>query len=214
MNEENDRFPALSRKVIELVSRIRSCLFEIDAATALRLRAECHSLLNATRKAEGESRSSLLIGICSPEERLHFVRAAQRFSRLGRIVHQAEQIVSSIPEIAGKVDAQDIESFKPIYMMAEVELRDAVLSILRDDEQLAHGVVKKDEDLDALYAEEIKRIFQSSSTALFYDFRVGTNLLFILRAIERIGDHAKTLAIPSFYLLTAQKKGCISETVC
>ena len=143
MNEENDMFPALSRRVIELVSRIRLCLFKIDAAMALRLRAECHSLLNATRKAEGESRSSLLVGICTPEERLHFVRAAQRFSRLGRIVHQAEQIVSSIPEIAGKVGAQDIESFKPIYMMAEVELRDAVLSILRDDAQLAHGVAKK-----------------------------------------------------------------------
>ena len=145
---------------------------------------------------------------------MHFVRAAQHFSRLGRIVHQAEQIVSSIPEIAGKVDAQDIESFKPVYMMAEVELRDAVLSILRDDEQLAHGVVKKDEDLDALYAEEIKRIFQSASTALFYDFRVGTSLLFILRAIERIGDHAKTLAVPSFYLLTAQKKECIPALIC
>ena len=58
MNDEDDMFPALSRRVIELVSRIRLCLFEIDAVTAQRLRAECHSLLNATRKAEGESRTN------------------------------------------------------------------------------------------------------------------------------------------------------------
>lgn len=91
-----------------------------------------------------------------------------------------------------------------------MELKDAVLSILRDDEQLAYGVGRKDEELDSMYAKEMERIFHNTSSAMFYNFQTGASLLFILRAIERIGDHAKQLAIPSFYLLTpgAEKKEC------
>ena len=52
-----------------------------------------------------------------------------------------------------------------------------------------------------MYAKEMERIFRAASGAMFYEFRTGIGLLFILRAIERIGDHAKQLAVPSFYLL-------------
>ncbi len=205
MNEHEipDRFPELSRKVMDLVARLRDALFGLDAPLAMRLMAECSSLSAETRKAEAESNACLLVGITSADERFHLVRCAQRCSRLGRIVHQAAQLAQNVQEIVGHVDHDDIAAFKPIYLMAEVELKDAVLSILRDDEQLAYGVRKKDEELDELYAAEMERIFHNTSSAMFYNFQTGTSLLFILRAIERIGDHAKQLAVPSFYLLTA-----------
>lgn len=57
---------------------------------------------------------------------------------------------------------------------------------------------QQDEHLDALYATEMKHIFSKASEAMFYDFHTGVGLLFILRAIERIDDHAKQLAEPSF----------------
>lgn len=62
----------------------------------------------------------------------------------------------------------------------------------------AREVLRQDENLDALYAAEIKRIFSKAAEAMFYNFHTGVGLLFILRAIERIGDHAKQLATPSF----------------
>lgn len=203
-----DAFPVLSRKVMELVSHVLHCLFELDASMALRLMAECSSLSSESRKAEADCNANLLVGISSVDDRLHLVRCAQRCSRLGRIVHQSWQIVQNVHEIAGQVDLDDVAAFKPIFLMAEVELKDAVLSILRDDEQLAYGVGRKDEELDSMYAKEMERIFHNTSSAMFYNFQTGASLLFILRAIERIGDHAKQLAIPSFYLLTpgAEKK--------
>ncbi len=201
-NDTPDYFPELSRKVLDLVSRVRDALFTLDVTLCHRLAAECAALLHETRKAEGDCHSNLLIGMTDADSRLHLVRCAQRCSRLGRIVHQAQQIVQNVLEIAGQVDTEDVAAFKPIYLMAEVELQDAVLSILREDEQLAYGVQKKDEELDQLYAAEMERIFHNTSSAMFYNFQTGTALLFILRAIERIGDHAKQLAIPSFYLLT------------
>ncbi len=201
--DDYDYFPKLSRKVMELVARMRESLFALDGALAGHLMTESAALAAEIRKAEGECQAGLLVGICMPEERLHLVKEAQRCSRLGRIVHQTAQIGQNLQEIIGQVCSSDIEAFKPIYLMAEVELKDAVLSIIRNDKQLAYGVQKKDAELDELYASEMKRIFSDTASAMFYNFQTGTSLLFILRAIERIGDHAKQLAVPSFYLLTA-----------
>lgn len=202
-NDTPDYFPELSCKVRDLIARVREALFHADDQLCLRLMAECSALMAETRKAEADCNANLLVGITEADSRLHLVRCAQRCSRLGRIVHQANQIVQNLHEISGQVDESDLAAFKPIFLMAEVELQDAVLSILRDDERLAYGVRKKDEELDQLYATEMERIFHNTSSAMFYNFQTGTCLLFILRAIERIGDHAKELAIPSFYLLTA-----------
>lgn len=205
-NETPDSFPALSRKVTKLVEHVRACLFGPDASLAQRLVAECSILSMETRKAEADCNTGLLIGIGGEEERMSWVRCAQQCNRLGRIVHQCARIVQDVQEVANHVSAEDIAAFKPLYLLAEMEFKDAILSIMRDDAQLAFGVKDKDEELDVLYAREIERIFKEASGAMFYDFRMGTALLSILRAIERIGDHAKQLAVPSFYLLTTMGK--------
>lgn len=205
-NETPDSFPALSRKVTNLVEHVRACLFGLDVSLAQRLVAECSILSTETRKSEADCNTGLLIGGGGEEERMGWVRCAQQCSRLGRIVHQCARIVQDVQEVALHVSAEDIAAFKPLYLLAEMELKDAILSIMRDDAQLAFGVKDKDEELDVLYAREIERIFKEASNAMFYDFRMGTALLSILRAIERIGDHAKQLAVPSFYLLTTTAK--------
>ena len=66
---------------------------------------------------------------------------------------------------------------------------------------MAYGVQRMDDDLDARYLQEMENIYRQAADSMFLDFRTGTSLLFIHRSIERIGDHAKQLAIPSFHLL-------------
>lgn len=199
--EEPGVFPELSEKVLGLMRRVRDALFTPDAALAKRLGGECNALAAETRKAEADCNAGVLVGIATEEERLGCVRRAQQYSRLGRIVHQLSVLVQNLQEIAKDVLPEELEAFRSIYLLAEVELSDAVLSVLRGDESLAHGVVRKDAELDEMYAKEMERIFRAASGAMFYEFRTGIGLLFILRAIERIGDHAKQLAVPSFYLL-------------
>ncbi len=203
--ESTDAFACLSHKVLDLTSRVRDCLFSLDAKLAQRLAAECAQLSHDTRKAEAHSNATLLVGVSNADTRYELVLSAQRCSRLGRIVHQHTTIIKTIQALQGQITQEEIAAFKPIFLMAEMELKDAVLSIMRDDEKLALGVKKKDEELDTLYMVEMERIFHSTSSAMFYNFQTGTHLLFILRAIERIGDHAKQLAIPSFYLLAPRK---------
>ncbi len=216
-HERQDAFPALGRRVTELMSRAREALFSLDASLALRLIAECSTLSVAAKKEEASCNSCLLVGISAPEERFSLMQEAHRCSRLGRIVHQIRHIVQNVSEISKHVSPDDVGAFKPLFLLAEVELKDAILSILHEDEHLAHSVRKKDEELDTLYAEEIKRIFHSASDAMFYDFHTGISLLFILRAIERIGDHAKQMALPPFFLLNpanAQKKSENNAPIC
>lgn len=202
--ESNSRFAEISSQVIELMSKTRSILFGLQANEVPAAIHAGHALSNRLYQEEKKAAASVLTGIASIEYKLHCTREAQLFNRLSRIVHQMEVLCHNVQEIAGDAIQDDVEAFKPVFLMAEVELRDAVLSVLRGDEQLAFGVVKQDEELDSLYAAEMRSIFTKASQAMFYDFRVGTSLLFILRAIERIGDHAKQLAVPSFHALTAK----------
>ncbi len=204
-NDMHDPFFDLSHKVLELTARVRDCLFSLDVKLAIRLLAECSQLSHETRRAEADNNAALLIGITNADDRYELVLSAQRCSRLGRIVHQHSTIAQAVNDLQGQITQEEIAAFKPIFLMAEVELKDAILSIMRDDEKLAFGVQKKDEELDTLYMAEMERIFHNTSSAMFYNFQTGTNLLFILRAIERIGDHAKQLAVPSFYLLAPRK---------
>lgn len=219
--EQADCFPRLSRRVMELVSRVRELLCTADnTGRADALSAECDALSAAIRKAENSCNADMLVGICSAGERAMFIRRAQQCGRLDRIVYQSRQIIGNVRAVAGKVTADDMTAFRSLYLMAEVQLRDAVLAVLRDDVQMAYNVRKQDEELDALYAGELERIFRDTASAVFYDFETGARLLFILRAIERIGDHAKQLAVSAFYPPTdadnaaAEKKSANPDSLC
>ena len=148
-----------------------------------------------------EKRRKVLAYLRENNFRINYPR--QRGAKIAVVTEHANlsSYVSLILQgIYGYSRTTDLQINVLIY---EKHLREPLLSILRDDERLAYGVRKKDEELDQLYATEMERIFHNTSSAMFYNFQTGTCLLFILRAIERIGDHAKELAIPSFYLLTA-----------
>ncbi len=198
---EFDFFSELSHKVIDLIAHVRVILFQLDAKAAVKAMTLCNQLCIELRKAEADCNDCLLVGISSDAERYHIVGCAQRCSRLLRVVNQVSVVVQGVQDLSGRIDVQDIEKLKSIYLIAEVELKDAVLSIIREDEKLAYSVRQKDKELDALYQKEMERIFKGATDELSYNFQTATSLLFILRAIERIGDHAKNLAVPSFFML-------------
>lgn len=203
--EEFDNFPELSRKVIELLERVRDSLFSLDEKAAINLAQDSNYLHNELRKAESLCNDSLLVGITGQEDRFLLVASAQRCSRLKKVVNQVTTIIQGIQDLAGHIQLDDTKRLHQPYTLALQEMKDAILSILREDEELAFSVRKQDKILDALYQEELAHIFQQSVQAASYPFQTATNLLFILRAIERIGDHAKHLAVPSFYHLVNYK---------
>ena len=90
-------------------------------------------------------------------------------------------------------------------MAREVEemLKDVLDAYIQRDADLAHEVINRDQDVDQMY----NAIFREFLTFMMEDPRNITpcmHLHFIAKNIERMGDHATTIAEQVIYLVTGE----------
>ena len=79
-------------------------------------------------------------------------------------------------------------------------VRDAVNAFERYDVRLARDVLKRDEAVDKQY-ESINGTCMAAMTKDPRDIRRMLYLLWLTRALERIGDHAKNVCEQVFYFV-------------
>ncbi len=82
-------------------------------------------------------------------------------------------------------------------------LRDAILSLLKGDEELAKNVIDKDEIVDSFYSrivEELIEIVEGDPKTA----HIAIKLILVSRALERVGDHATNIAEYAIYLKTGE----------
>ena len=88
-----------------------------------------------------------------------------------------------------------------LYLLALAEFTDSVQSFLTADAALATTIRPRDKELDAIYraavAEFSDHIAAASGNAKDY-----LDLLFIIRSIERVGDHSKNIAEETMFMET------------
>ena len=77
--------------------------------------------------------------------------------------------------------------------LAEVAIAEAMQALVSGDEELANGVVERDEKVDAFY-DSIFRNLVSYMVENPATISSAAQLLFVARNIERIGDHATNVA--------------------
>lgn len=107
---------------------------------------------------------------------------------LERLGDHAEDIVSFASrmqkckhEIIPSLD----EAFKESMKMVSCSIR----SFVQNDISLAEKVIKKDDDIDALYEKSVKDIIEKLNQHIFSsDFAIYSTL--VVKYIERIADHA------------------------
>ncbi|WP_404295084.1 phosphate signaling complex protein PhoU [Halomonas sp.] len=133
---------------------------------------------------------------------LRLVLAVMRgASDLERIGDEASKIARNAGDLI-KVD-NGTRGFVEVRMISEHVrrmVRDALTSFARFDIELALELVHEDEKVD----EEYRSAMRSLMTFMMEDARSITpilNLMWILRALERIGDHANNLAEYVVYLV-------------
>ena len=89
-----------------------------------------------------------------------------------------------------------------IYDLAAGMLRDAVSSFNDGNLRLALGIEQRDQELDDRHAEMIKMMIDRTGedVSRVQDY---VNLMFIVRFLERIGDHAVNIAEDTVYAESA-----------
>jgi phosphate transport system protein len=114
---------------------------------------------------------------------------AQKIARMGKTIYQAERY--------------QMPRFREVKKMADVAigmLRRALDSFARLDPKAAFELAEQDQQLDYDFASELRQLI----TFMMEDPRTITmsiDTLFISKAIERIGDHAKNISEYVVYLV-------------
>ena len=82
-------------------------------------------------------------------------------------------------------------------------LKEALLSFIQEEENIAYQIIRRDKEVDALNHENFKEFVElmkdDSSKVDVY-----AEMIFISKSFERIADHAKNIAEEVYFLLTSQ----------
>jgi phosphate transport system protein len=123
-------------------------------------------------------------------------------------IERMSDLAVNIAEIAERIEGDHVKPLVDIPRIAEIAsgmLEQAMVAFETNDANLAEATAKKDDEIDrAFYAIEKELI-----EMMVADDSIITNashLLFVLRYIERIGDHACNICESIVYIAEAKRK--------
>ncbi|MGD9779295.1 phosphate signaling complex protein PhoU [Methanomethylovorans sp.] len=125
---------------------------------------------------------------------------------LERLSDLASNIAWVTLEVEGEI--ADIEPLlSRIFAMgsiAEKMLEDTIVAFQNSDAELAKRITEEDDKLDKLFFENEKQYIEimNKNNTIISD---ASHLLFVLRYMERIGDHVCNLCQSIVYLVTAER---------
>lgn len=123
---------------------------------------------------------------------------------LERIGDEAQKIARMVVQIYGTASsAPSYRLFREVFSMGKLAtamLQGALDSLARQDADKALEVAQGDDALDREFQSALRHL----STYMMEDARIighAVNVIFMVKALERIGDHAKNIAEYTVYLI-------------
>ena len=181
-----DAVTALVEGDSKLAAYVRDNDAEVNALQ-LKLDDECTRVLARRQPAASDLRLVLAV-----------IRATSDLERIGdeasKIARNAITLSESHQAVRGLIEVRHISDH--VRRM----LHDALTAFARFDTQLAVSVVREDELVDSEYSSAMRSLV----TFMVEDPRSLSsmlNVMWILRALERVGDHADNLAEHVVYLV-------------
>lgn len=129
-------------------------------------------------------------------------RITSNLERAGDEAHRMARMVKMILE-SGQQATLPVNEVRKASEMASNLLRRSLDAFARQDAKLAAVIIKEDDDLDAEYNSFMRVLV----TYIMEDPRAispSINLLFLAKAIERVGDHAKNIAESTIYVVQGE----------
>lgn len=195
---------AMGAKVGENLAQAMRALARRDKALATKVMREDDEI-DAMNVAV-EDRCMLLIARQQPIARdLRIITTGLKISTdLERIGDHAHDIAKIATELEGDSFIKEMEIIPEMARVAGQMLQEAIEAYTVFDVQMAEKICATDDVVDALYAKlfhELSRFVGEDATAA----RQATQLLFVSRYLERVGDHATNIAEWVIYLVTAER---------
>jgi phosphate transport system protein len=117
---------------------------------------------------------------------------------LERIGDESVNIARRAKRLSSKSSVGELALLEPAYELAVSIFRDSVRAFADGDFELARRLKPRDKELDALTKELIEKLLVQAETDSKF-VRSCYDLIFVARALERIGDHATNIAEDSFW---------------
>lgn len=156
-------------------------------AMEIRIDEECTRIIARRQPAASDLRLVIAIN-----------KAVADLERMGDEICRVASNISKLVE-EGATDNSSAE-IRHISKLVSSMVRDALTSFARYDAELAYEVVKQDEEVD----KEYKFAMRALVTLMMEEPRsiaVSMNIIWILRSLERVGDHAQNIAQHLIYLV-------------
>jgi len=134
---------------------------------------------------------------------LRDVLAAMKIAtNLERMADQAENIAKRARRLLKFEEVPEVREIEPLFQLAAVLVEDSLRAYTEGDVDLGVGLFDRDSELDKAHKRVIKRltarIEENSVQAKVY-----LDLIFIVRSIERIGDHAVNIGEDAVFVESA-----------
>ena len=131
------------------------------------------------------------------------VSAMKLSSNLERMADQATTIARRARKLNQHPPLPEVELIRPMYEQALSMFRDSVDAFVREDVELGRAVVPRDERLDELNRIASRKLIDRMAQDP-QQLRGYLNLIFVGRALERVGDHATNIAEDAVYAAAAE----------
>jgi phosphate transport system protein len=126
------------------------------------------------------------------------ISAMKVSTSLGRIADQSVTIARRAKHLNTRPAVREVALLEPAYRLAVTIFRDSIRAFAEGDFELARMLKLQDRELDALTrdlgARLVARATVDSELVPSY-----LELIFVARALERIGDHSTNIAEDSFW---------------
>ncbi|HUF63096.1 MAG TPA: phosphate signaling complex protein PhoU [Verrucomicrobiales bacterium] len=142
----------------------------------------------------------ILIAFQPNDYQVRKVTATMRVSNnLERISDQAVTVARFARDIVLADPLPLVQLIEPLYDMAQIMMKRALSAFIEGDVDLALAVTREDSELDAHHHRLIARIKESLAQGSAHA-PLLLNLFVIVRALERVGDHAVNVAEDSVFI--------------
>ena len=126
------------------------------------------------------------------------VSAMKVSTNLERVADQSVTIARRAKHLNTRPAARELALLEPAYRLAVAIFRDSMRAFADGDYELARTLKLKDRELDALTRDLSEKLVARATvdSELVPSY---LDLIFVARALERIGDHATNIAEDSFW---------------